>query len=128
MQMYALDLSNNALESMNLDYINFVDFSNEYEEIVSLEDNHIGALDLSQMNVNGLVNLGSQTIYISDGVSNIDLTRAFLSLKTGNVTANNFDSSTGVLTLNKAPATTSYYYSVLYMRKGTMDSNNMVVQ
>lgn len=127
-QMYALDLSNNALESVNLDYINFMGYSNEYEEIVSLEGNHIGALDLSKTNVNGLVNFGTQTIYISDGVSNIDLTKEFPSLQTGRVTANNFDSSTGVLTLNKAPATTSYYYSVPYMRKGTMDDLNMVVQ
>lgn len=127
-QMYALDLSNNALESVNLDYINFMGYSNDYEEIVSLEGNHIGTLDLSKTNVDGLVNVGSQTIYISDGVSNIDLTKAFPSLKTGNVTANNFDPRTGILTINKAPATTSYYYSVPYMRKGTMDSINMVVQ
>ena len=106
-QLTSLDLQNNALETVNLDYINVTG-------TLSLSGNHIGALDLSNTTA-GTVELGTQTFYVSEDAANVKLTEAFPELKVwnvGNITNGEFKKDTGVLTLAQDKADATYVYKV----------------
>ena len=98
-----LDLSNNSLETVNLDYI-------EIETTLSLDGNHIGALDLSKTKAPAGATLGTQTFYVSEQAKNVNLKEAISGLKATKVTPadpKKYDEETGVLTIDGADA---YYY------------------
>ena len=114
-----LDLSDNALETVNLDYINV-------KTSLNLSNNHIGALDLSNTISAQAPNLNGQTFYVSENAANVKLTEAFPELKVWNVTSNDFNKDTGVLTL-KDNGSTTYTYSVAYNNGSKAVAANMSV-
>ena len=89
-----LNLSNNALETVNLD--NYT-IKNE----LLLNDNHIGALDLSKTKVNGTVNLSNQTFYVSETLENVNLAETFENFDKEAIAEQKdvYSQKTGVLTL-----------------------------
>ena len=94
-----LDLSNNSLETVNLDYIEV--------GTLNLSNNHIGALDLSKTKAT-TSDLRNQTFYVSEQAKNVNLKEAISGLKATKVDAENYDEETGVLTLNGKTGTYSY--------------------
>ena len=101
-----VDLSDNSLETINLDYCIF--------GTLNLSKNHIGALDLSKTTVNGKTetnpNLKDQTFYVSEKVGKVNLKEMFADFDVEKVLdAKDFDTETGVLTL-EADGTTEYKY------------------
>ena len=114
-----LDLSDNALETVNLDYVNV-------KTSLNLSNNHIGALDLSNTISAQAPNLNGQTFYVSENAANVKLTEAFPELKVWNVTSNDFNKDTGVLTL-KDNGSTTYTYSVAYNNGSKAVAANMSV-
>ena len=111
-KLATLDLKNNALETVNLDYI-------DVATTLDLSGNHIGALDLSNTTVEKAnVKLSDQTFYVSEKAANVNLKDAFPTLKTRKVTATNFDEDTAVLTLGDTETTYTYEVS---LKSGTHD-------
>ena len=94
-----LDLCNNSLETVNLDYIEV--------GTLNLSNNHIGALDLSKTKAT-TSDLRNQTFYVSEQAKNVNLKEAISGLKATKVDAENYDEETGVLTLNGKTGTYSY--------------------
>ena len=104
-----LDLSYNALETVNLDNYTVANLDLSY--------NHIGALDLRDANVTPTSEgLKHQTFYVSELLASVNLKETFPALNVNKVTATSahetkFDSKTGVLTLAKE-GDTKYSYNV----------------
>ena len=102
-----LDLSHNALETVNLDNYTVTNLDLSY--------NHIGALDLRDATVTPVSNgLKNQTFYVSELLANVNLTETFPELDVNKVTKVGnavFDEKTGVLTLDSGKSTT-YKYAV----------------
>ena len=105
-ELKTLDLSNNALETVNLDNYKF-----ESTGGFKLNDNHIAALDLRKTTATTNSTLGNQTLYVYEKAANVNLKDAFFDLDVDFVTPSGtaFDSETGVLTLAKN-GNTSYKY------------------
>ena len=108
-KLATLDLKNNALETVNLDYI-------DVATTLDLSGNHIGALDLSKTTApKGFTTTGlqGQKFFVSEKAANVNLTEAFPTLKTRKVEVTDpvkFDEDTGILTLGEE--TTAYKYEV----------------
>ena len=101
-----LDLSDNALETVNLDHTSIT--------TLDLSKNHIGALDLSKTTATN-ADLSKQTFYVSEKAANVNLTEAFPTLKTRKVEVTDptkFDEDTGVLTLGDKETTYTYEVSL----------------
>ena len=106
-----LDLSGNALETVNLD--NYTIGTK-----LDLSGNHIGALNLSKTTASN-AKLDGQTFYVYEKAANVNLKEAFADLDVDYVEATDtkFDSETGVLTL-KTTGNTTYKYDTK-VGKGT---------
>ena len=92
-KLATLDLAGNALETLNLD---------NYEiTTLDLGGNHIGALDLSKTTATNAT-LGTQVFYVYEKAANVNLKETFANLDVDYVTADGFNSETGVLDLAKA--------------------------
>ena len=116
-----LVLSNNALETINLDYYTI-------KNNLFLDGNHIGALDLSKTTVvNGSAFLGNQTFYVSEQFGNVNLKETFENLDVDKVTATEFDKEKGLLTLEGAETTYSYATGAT-VKKGTSDLTVKIVK
>ena len=89
-----LNLSGNALETVNLDYYYI---SGE----LNLSSNHIGALDLSKTKVGGTALLGDQTFYVSETLANVNLAETFENFDKEAIAEQKdvYSQKTGVLTL-----------------------------
>ena len=98
-KLTTLNLAGNALETVNLDYIEV--------GTLNLSNNHIGALDLSNTKAT-TSDLRNQTFYVSEQAKNVNLKEAISGLKATKVDAENYDEETGVLTLNGKTGTYSY--------------------
>ena len=101
-KLATLDLAGNALETINLD-------NYEIATKLDLGGNHIGALDLSKTTAPADATLGTQVFYVYEKAANVNLKETFANLDVDYVTANGFDSETGVLDLAKA--TNKYTYN-----------------
>ncbi len=111
-----LDLSHNALETVN--------FDNYTVASLDLSYNHIGALDLRDAKVNSVASDGlkHQTFYVSELLASVNLKETFPALNVNKVTEQGnakLDEKTGVLTLEETGDTT-YNYAV-------NDTENLVV-
>ena len=103
-----LDLSHNALETVNLDNYTVTN--------LDLSFNHIGALDLREVKLEGTTTLTDQTFYVSELLASVNLKETFPALNVNKVTPTSanetkFDAKTGVLNLAKTGNTT-YNYAV----------------
>ena len=98
-----LNLSHNALETVNLDYYTI---RNE----LLLNNNHIGALDLSKTTVNGKVDLSNQKFYVSEDLVNVNLAETFENFDKEAVkeVKDVYSQKTGVLTLKGDKTTYEY--------------------
>ena len=105
-----LNLSHNALETVNLDYYTI-------ENELLLNGNHIGALDLRKTKVNGNnVNLSNQTFYVSETLENVNLAETFENFdKEAVAESKTYSQKTGVLTLSANP--TEYQYETKLTNK-----------
>ena len=101
-----LDLSNNSLETVNLDYVTVTGTT------FSLDGNHIGALDLSKTTVPAGATLGTQTFYVSENFGTVTLPETFENFNVERVTEptdkKEYDKETGVLTLKEGKTTYKY--------------------
>ena len=100
-----LDLSDNTLETVNLDYCVI--------DTLNLSNNHIGVLDLSKTTVNGKndtnPNLKGQTFYVSHEFGSVNLAETFENFDVEKVVETSaFNAKTGVLTIENDETTYKY--------------------
>ena len=106
-----LDLSDNSLETINLDYIHI-----KKDGKLDLSGNHFGALDLSKTtsHSNATITLGTQEFYVSHKFGSVNLAETFENFNVEKVTnptdSKKYNKETGVLTLDSD--TTQYTYKV----------------
>ena len=106
-----LDLSSNALETVNLE--NYV-----INDAFNLDDNHIGVLNLTKTNVPSNGTLGTQTFYVYEKAANVNLKETFADLDVDYVDGKDFNVETGVFPLTVKDTTYKYETNV----KGATDS------
>ena len=103
----SLNLSGNALETVNLDYIDFGTTGT-----LDLTNNHIGVLDLSKTTIDGnpnKVKLTGQTFYISHEFGSVNLAKTFENFDVEKVVETSaFNAKTGVLTIENDETTYKY--------------------
>ena len=105
MVVNTLDLSHNALETINLDHYTITN--------LNLNGNHIGALDLSKTTAT-TSKLGTQKLYVSEKAANVDLDKEVegLSLfKVESTQSKKYVQDTGEFTLNTDGTENSYVYN-----------------
>ena len=106
MVLATLDLSKNALETINLDHYTITN--------LNLNGNHIGALDLSKGTTVTTPNLGIQKLYVAEKAANVDLDKEVegLSLfKVESTKSKKYVQDTGEFTLNTDGKENSYVYN-----------------
>ena len=98
-----LELQNNALETVNLDYLTI-------NNKLDLSGNHIGTLDLSKTDViaGTTVNLTNQKFYVSETLKNVNLNETFEGFNAKNDEQFSGKFEDGVLTLGTDGATYAY--------------------
>ena len=98
-----LELQNNALETVNLDYLTI-------NNKLDLSGNHIGTLDLSKTDViaGTTVNLANQKFYVSETLKNVNLNETFEGFNAKNAEQFSGKFEDGVLTLDASGASYAY--------------------